>query len=106
MVSRELGFPERYSTLRYTKIVPLERIDYLHNVSDKDGNAIDPTSIGMPKDFTQNLLNAVTLRDLGHGKTEMTLTEHGWPVRKVMEMSKIGMEQCIKKMARAMRQHT
>jgi uncharacterized protein YndB with AHSA1/START domain len=97
MSSPEFG--DNYSTWLYRKIVPMQRIEYIHNLADKDGNKIDPTSIGMPADFPQDQLNVIAFKDLGHGKTELTVTEYDWPVGQMMEMSKIGMEQCLNKMA-------
>lgn len=96
---KEFGGTDMYSTWAYKKIVPMKRIEYIHNLADKDGNKIDPTSIGMPADFPQDLRNLVTFKDLGNGKTELTVTEYGWTVGQMMEMSKMGMEQCLNKMA-------
>ncbi len=97
MSSPEYG--DQYSTWQYRKIVPMQRIEYIHNLADKDGNKIDPTSIGMPADFPQDLRNLVTFKDLGDGKTELTVTEYNWTVGQLMEMSKMGLEQCLNKMA-------
>ncbi|MGQ0798135.1 MAG: SRPBCC domain-containing protein, partial [Methanobacteriota archaeon] len=36
---------------------------------------------------------------LGDGNTEVTVTEYGWTVGQMMEMSKLGLEQCLDKMA-------
>jgi uncharacterized protein YndB with AHSA1/START domain len=88
-----------YSTWQYWEIVPMQRIEYIHNLADKDGTKIDPTSIGMPADFPQDLRNLVTFKDLGDGKTELTVTEYDWPVGQMIEMSKMGLEQCLDKMA-------
>lgn len=103
MASPKLGFPEQFSTWRYTKIVPMKRIEYIHNLADKNGNAIDPTSIGMPADFPQNLLNIITFEDLGNHRTKITVTEKDWPVGHMMDLSRMGMEQCLDKMERALR---
>jgi uncharacterized protein YndB with AHSA1/START domain len=88
-----------YSTWTYQEIVPLQRIDYVHNLTDADGNAIDPASVGMPPDFPQNQRHVVTFKPLGDGKTEVTITEYGWTEGQMMEFSRIGMEQCFEKMA-------
>ena len=92
-------FGDMYSTWHYQEIMPLQRIDYIHNLADKDGNKIDPTSVGMPPDFPQDQRNLVTFKDLGNGKTELTVTEYGWTEGQMREMSKMGMEQCLDKMA-------
>lgn len=47
----------------------------------------------MPADFPQDLRNLVTFKDLGDGKTELTVTECDWTVGQMMEMSKLGLEQ-------------
>jgi len=73
--------------------------EYIHNLADKDGSRVDPTLIGMPADFPQDLRNLVTFEDLGDGKTELTVTEYDWPVGQMMEMSRVGLEQCLNKMA-------
>lgn len=39
----EFGGQDMYSTWAYKKIVPMQRIEYIHNLADKDGNKIDPT---------------------------------------------------------------
>ena len=92
-------FGDQYSTWHYQEIAPLQRIEYIHNLADKDGKKIDPTSVGMPPDFPQDLLNSVTFQALGEGKTEITVTEYDWTVGQMMELSKLGMEQCLDKMA-------
>jgi hypothetical protein len=43
----------------------------------------------------EEVRNLVTLRD----KTEVSLTEYDWPVGHMREMSKMGMEQYLNKMA-------
>jgi uncharacterized protein YndB with AHSA1/START domain len=101
MVSRELGIPEQFSIWRYVKIIPMKRIEYLHSLADKDGNRIDPVSVGMPADFPREMLCIVIFEDAGN-KTRVTFTEKDWPVGPMMEMSKKGMERCLDKMERAL----
>jgi uncharacterized protein YndB with AHSA1/START domain len=97
MSSPEYG--DHYSTWQYEKIVPMQRIEYIHNLSDKDGQKVDPVSMGMPPDFPQDQHHRVTFKDLGNSQTEMTVTEYNWTVGQMMEMSKLGLEQCLDKMA-------
>ncbi|MCC6934477.1 MAG: SRPBCC domain-containing protein [Candidatus Yanofskybacteria bacterium] len=104
MASPKLGFPEQYSTWRYLRVVPLERIEYVHNLADKDGNTISPASVGMPSDFPENQIHIVTFKDLGDGRTRLTVTEKGWAPGQMAEMSKMGMEQCLEKLAGALTQ--
>ncbi|NUN97692.1 MAG: SRPBCC domain-containing protein [Candidatus Omnitrophica bacterium] len=94
-----LGGQDMYSAWRYARIVPLERIEYIHNLSDSNGTTVDPVQLGMPPDFPRDVRNLVTFKDLGNGKTELVVTEFDWPEGQMMELSKVGMEQCLDKMA-------
>src|SRR6266699_93989 len=67
MSSPEYG--DHYSTWQYEKIVPMQRIEYIHNLSDKDRNPVDPVSMGMPADFPRDQRHTVTFNDLGNSKT-------------------------------------
>jgi uncharacterized protein YndB with AHSA1/START domain len=102
MASPEYGFPEQYSTWRYTKIVPHERIEYIHNLADPEGNPLDPASAGMPPDFPQEMQHIVAFKDLGGARTRLTVTEKDWPDGQMMELSRQGMEQCLDKLAKAL----
>src|SRR5690606_31122101 len=96
---QEFGGQDFYSTWTYTKIMPMERIEYIHNLADKDGHKVDPVAIGMPADFPQDQRQLITFKSLGENKTEATVTEYGWTAGQMMEMSRIGMAQCLNKMA-------
>ena len=97
---KEFGGQDMYSTWYYTKIIPLERIELIHNLSDKDGNKIDPAKIGMPANFPQGQRQVIAFRKLGEGRTELSVTQFGWLPGNMMEMAKMGMEQTLVKMAK------
>ena len=99
---KSMGGQDMYSTWHYEKIVPLERIEYIHNLADKQGNTIDPAQMGMPADFPRDLRNSVAFKALDDNKTEITITEYDWPVGQMRELSKQGMEECLDKMAAAL----
>ena len=92
-------FGDLYSTWYYQEIVPMQRIDYIHNLADKDGNRIDPTTVGMPPDFPQDVRSVNIFKALSEDKTELTVTEYDWTEGQMMEMSRMGLEQCLDKMA-------
>jgi uncharacterized protein YndB with AHSA1/START domain len=96
---QEYGGGDSYSSWDYTRIVPMERIDFIHNLADKDGHKVDPVQMGMPADFPQDQLQSILFKSLPDGKTELTVIEYGWTVGQMMEMSRMGMEQCLDKMA-------
>jgi uncharacterized protein YndB with AHSA1/START domain len=59
---------DMYNTWTYKKIVPNERIEYIFNCSDKDGNKLNPAAIGMPPGIPEDRHHVVTFKDLGNGK--------------------------------------
>jgi uncharacterized protein YndB with AHSA1/START domain len=97
MSSPEYGV--HYSTWRYEKIVPMHEIAYIHNLADQEGNTVDPITMGLPPDFPRDQCHVVTFTDVGNGQTELTVTEHGWTVGHMMELSELGLNQCLDKMA-------
>jgi len=99
---KEFGGQDTYSTWLYTKIIHLERIEYLHNLADKDGNKLNPTAIGMPAEFPQDQLNVITFKSLDGRRTELTVTQYGWPVIPMIKMAQMGMEQSLGKMEKAL----
>jgi uncharacterized protein YndB with AHSA1/START domain len=87
-----------YSAGVYKKIVPLKLIEFTQGLSDKDGNSIDPATLGMPADFPKEIPSALAFKAVGN-KTELTATEYGWPVGQMRDMSEAGLNQCLDKLA-------
>ena len=94
---------DHYSTSVYKKVEKHQLLEYIHNLSDKHGNKLDPKQLGMPSDFPTDQRHTVVFKDLGNGKTELTITEYEWPAGQMMEFSKIGMNQCLDKMAASLK---
>ena len=99
---KEYGGQDMYNTWSYGKIVPMDRIEYVLNFTDKDGNKLDPAAIGMPPGIPKNVPHVITFKDLGNGKTEVTVMEHGYTSAQVVELSRSGMNECLDKMAEAL----
>ena len=97
----DFGGQDMYSTWVYQKIVPLKRIEFIQNLADKDGNLIDPAEIGMPPEFPRDIRTVVTFKDLGNGKTEMTVTEYNMPAAdtELGKNAELGLNQSLDKMA-------
>ncbi len=96
------NFGESYSTWRYTEVEPLQHMAFIHNLADQDGNTIDPASVGMPPDFPQDLPYVVTFEAVDGTRTRLTVTEYGWTAGQMMQLSELGMNQCLDKMERAL----
>ena len=98
---KEFGGQDLYNTWAYQKIVPMERIEFIQNLADKDGNLADPIKMGLPPEFPMDIRTVVTFKDLGNGKTEMTITEYGLPTAdtELGRNAELGLNQCLDKMA-------
>ena len=99
---KEYDGQDMYNTRNYQKIVPMERIKYILNFTDKDGNKLGPASMGMPPGIPKDVPHVVTFKDLGNNRTEITETEYGYTSAEVVELSKAGMNECLDKMAEAL----
>lgn len=95
---KEYGGQDYYSTGVYTKIVPMERLEFTQNLSDKDGNVIDPAQVGMPRDFPKDIKFVIEFKAQGD-QTELTITEYDWTIGQMSENSVIGMNQSLDKFA-------
>lgn len=97
------GGQESYTAGEYLKIVPMEHLEFTQGLADKDGNRIDPTSIGMPKEFPAEIRTVVTFKAIRPDMTEITIIEHDWPAIPMAVFALAGMHQLIDKMAIALK---
>ena len=100
---KEFGGMDMYSTWVYQEILPMERIEFIQNISDENGNLVDPLTLGLPPEFPRDTRTVVTLKDLGNGKTEMTVTEYNMPASdtEMGRNAELGLNQSLDKMALA-----
>lgn len=94
---KEMGGQEYFSIWIYTKITPLQTIEFIQNLSDKDGNKTNPTKVGMPADFPEDIRTVVTFKKTGSNKTEMTVTEYA-AFGSISNFAQMGLEQSCDKM--------
>ena len=94
---KEMGGQEFYSVWEYIKIIPLQSIEFIQSLSDKDGNKIDPVKLGMPADFPKDIKTVVTFKAVAKNQTEMTVTEYA-DFGMISEFAQIGLEQSMDKM--------
>lgn len=93
------GGRDMYTSGNYTAIVPLERLEFTQGLSDKEGNRLEPSALGMPPDFPYELQMTVLFKRVKHDMTELTITEHGWTPGMMMVYSLAGMHQCMDKLS-------
>lgn len=96
---KEFGGQDMYNTWTYRKIVPTERIEFIQNFADKDGNKVDPAKMGIPPGVPHEVRHVITFKALDGNRTEMTVTEYGYTSDQAHDLSRAGLEQCLDKMA-------
>ena len=96
---KEFGGFDMYNTWSYKKIEPHERIEFVLNFADKDGNQLDPAKMGLPLGIPPDVPHVITFKSVGDGKTEMTVNEYGYTTDTAVQTSKSGLEECLDKMA-------
>ena len=96
---QEVGGQDLFNTWTYEQIVPLQRFVYILRFADQDGNLMDPVQQGLPPDMPREVRNELTFKELGKEQTQVTVTEYDWTVGQLMEQSKLGLNQCLDKMA-------
>ena len=64
----------------YKEIVPMKKIVATDHFADKDGNEIPASTMGMPGDWSQEMIVTFTFEDLGNRKTKLTLKHEGHPI--------------------------
>ena len=88
-----------HNTWTYRTVAPGQLLEFVFDWADKDGTKVDPTQLGFPPDFPRNVRHVVTFEAKGANRTEMTVTEYGYTVKRYFDVSKAGLEQCLDKMA-------
>lgn len=92
------GF-EIYNSWTYTGIVPMTSIRFIQHFTDSTGKKIRPSDIGLPPGIPDEVPHEITFKDLGKGKTEITIIESGYTNAQVVEISKAGMASVLNKLA-------
>ena len=95
----EFGGFDMYNTWTYNQITPIERIEFIQKFADQNGNQVDPAEMGIPPGVPREVPHVITFRALNDNQTELTVTEFGYTLDQAHDISKVGMEQCLDKMA-------
>jgi len=96
---QEFGGQNFYNTWTYTKIEPQKRIEFIHRFTDQDSRVLDPAQIGIPLGVPREVRHVITFNVLDDNRTEMNVTEYGYASEQARDLSQLGMEQCLDKMA-------
>jgi uncharacterized protein YndB with AHSA1/START domain len=95
----EMGGFEHFNTWSYGQIVPEARLEFISRFADRQGNAIDPASVGIPPGIPEEVPHVLTFASRPDGGTDFTVTEYGYTSPEVVELSRAGMDQCLDKLA-------
>ena len=95
---KEMGGQIWFNSWDYIKIVPLQSIEFIQNMADKNGIKLKPTDAGMPPDFPEDIRTLVVFKSLGTTKTEITVTQFA-DMGQMTEFAQLGLEQSITKMS-------
>lgn len=93
---KEFGGKIHYNIWEYTKIIPLQSIEFIMNLADENGAKQKPTDVGMPEDFPEDIKTVVTFRAVSENETEMTVTEFA-NFGQMTHFAKLGLEQSLDK---------
>ena len=96
---QEYGGQDLYNTWTYNKIEPHGRIEFIHRFTGQNGTMLDPAQIGIPPGVPKEVRHVILFKALDKNQTEMTVTEYGYATAEARDLSKLGMEQCLDKMA-------
>jgi uncharacterized protein YndB with AHSA1/START domain len=89
-----------YHTWTYRRVVPMQRLEFVMDLADDNGKrALDPVRMGLPPDFPRDVRHVVAFQASSDNTTELTVTEFGYTSDQLFEISKLGLEQCLEKMA-------
>ena len=88
-----------YNTWTYERVAPMRELEFVQRFADSDGKPLAPAALGLPPDIPAEVRHLVVFRPVGEARTELTVTEYGYPSAQIVELSKAGMEQCLDKLA-------
>jgi uncharacterized protein YndB with AHSA1/START domain len=96
---QEYGGQELYNTWTYRRIDLNRQIKFTNHFTDQDRRKLDPAQMGLPPGVPKEVPHVITFKELNPNRTEMTVTEHGYTSEQARDISKMGMEQCLDKLA-------
>jgi uncharacterized protein YndB with AHSA1/START domain/predicted enzyme related to lactoylglutathione lyase len=96
----EYGGQDLYNTWTYRTVHQPERLEFDLRFTDADGAPLDSTSI--PPGVPPEVPHVVTLRPVEGGGVELTVHEFGYATTEARDISRVGLEQCLDKMAAAL----
>jgi hypothetical protein len=92
MSAPDWGFPALYSTWQYSLVDAPNRLEFVHNMSDEHGTALDME--GIPRDVR----HVITFEAVSPDATRLTVRESSYPTAEARDQSSQGLEECLDKL--------
>jgi hypothetical protein len=74
-------------------------LEFIQRFSDEEGKQIAPTDVGLPPEIPAEVPHILTFTALPNDKTALTVTEQGYTVDWIVDLSRAGMNQTLDKLA-------
>jgi|SRR5262249_35675664 len=91
---------ELYNRWTYTAIEPNSRLEFEVTFARPDGTETPPTTLGLPAEIPVPVHHVVTFAVDG-GTTTLCVAEYGYQPGPLLDMSRLGQEQCMDKLVDA-----
>lgn len=88
-----------FNTWTYEVVRRPHRLEFVMGFSDADARPVEPAALGLPPDVPDGVRHVVTITPSGDGRTKLSVTEHGYASPETVQLSRLGLEQCLDKMA-------
>jgi uncharacterized protein YndB with AHSA1/START domain len=95
-----------WSTGVYREIVSRERIVYTDSFADEKGSPVTASYYGMAGDWPAELVVTVTFEELEQGRTKLTLRHSGIPAGQMSELTGVGWNASLDKLAASLEDQT
>ena len=95
----QYGGGRTYNTWSYSVVEPMARLEYLMRFADPAGTTIRPADAGIPPGVPDAVPHVVTFTPAAGGGTELSITESGYTTPQARDMSQVGLDQCLDKLA-------
>jgi uncharacterized protein YndB with AHSA1/START domain len=100
------GGGRTYNTWSYSLVEPMARLEYVMRFADPTGATISPADAGIPPGVPDAVPHVVTFTATADGATELSVTESGYTTAPARDVSQVGLDQCLDKLAALLEQAT
>lgn len=95
----QYGGGRTYTTWSYRVVEPSARLEYVVRFADQSGTTISPAEAGIPPGVPDAVPHVVTFTPTDDGGTELRITESGYTTSQARDLSQVGLDQCLDKLA-------